>query len=56
MEKLEITGQNLGQVFNGTADFKNCKQWKRINCKQNARWQHLSQLKASVFSSLEKNN
>jgi hypothetical protein len=23
--------------------------WKRISCKQSARWQHLSQLKASVF-------
>jgi hypothetical protein len=24
-------------------------QWKRINSKQIARWQHLSQLKASAF-------
>jgi hypothetical protein len=24
-------------------------QWKRINCKQSTRWQHLSQLKASTF-------
>ena len=24
-------------------------QWKRINCKQIARWQHLSRLKASAF-------
>jgi hypothetical protein len=23
--------------------------WKRINCKQSARWQHLSRLKASTF-------
>ncbi len=29
-------------------------QWKRINCKQSARWQRLSQLKASAFSSLQK--
>ncbi len=26
-------------------------QWKRINCKHSARWQHLSQLKASAFLS-----
>ena len=24
-------------------------QWKRINCKQSTRWQHLSRLKASAF-------
>jgi len=30
-------------------------QWKRINGKQSARWQHLSQLKASAFFSLQKN-
>jgi hypothetical protein len=29
-------------------------QWKRINRKQSARWQHLSWLKASAFSSLQK--
>ncbi len=29
-------------------------QWKRINRKQSARWQHLSQLKASAFFSLQK--
>jgi hypothetical protein len=29
-------------------------QWKSINCKQNARWQHLSRLKDSVFLSLQK--
>jgi hypothetical protein len=28
--------------------------WKRISCKQNVRWQHLSQLKASAFFSLKK--
>jgi hypothetical protein len=26
------------------------RQWKRINCKQSARWQHLSRLKASRLS------
>ncbi len=30
-------------------------QWKGINCKQSTRWQHLSQLKASAFFSLQKN-
>jgi lipopolysaccharide biosynthesis glycosyltransferase len=29
-------------------------QWKRISCKQNARWQHLSRLKANAYYSLEK--
>ncbi len=29
-------------------------EWKRISCKQSARWQHLSQLKTSAFFSLEK--
>ncbi len=28
--------------------------WKRINCKQSARWQHLSWLKACAFFSLQK--
>ncbi len=28
-------------------------QWKGINCKQSTRWQHLSQLKASAFFSLQ---
>ncbi len=29
-------------------------QWRRISCKHNTRWQHLSQLKASVFFSMQK--
>ncbi len=29
-------------------------QWKGISCKQNARWQHISTLKASAFFSLKK--
>jgi hypothetical protein len=29
-------------------------QWKRISHKQSARWQHLSQLKASAFFCLQK--
>ncbi len=29
-------------------------QWKRINCKQSTRWQHLSRLKANAFFSLQK--
>jgi hypothetical protein len=32
----------------------NC-QWKSISCKQNAGWQHLSQLKACAFFCLKKN-
>jgi hypothetical protein len=28
-------------------------QWKRINCKHSDRWQHLSQLEASAFFSLQ---
>jgi len=31
------------------------QQWKGINRKQSTRWQHLSQLKASAFFSLQKN-
>jgi hypothetical protein len=31
-----------------------CPQWKRISCEQNARWQHLSRLKASAFFCLKK--
>ncbi len=31
-------------------------QWMRINCKQSYRWQHLSQLKASAFFSMQKNS
>ncbi len=29
--------------------------WKRISCKQSARWQHLSRLKASALFFLQKN-
>jgi hypothetical protein len=36
-------------VIKETAD-----KWKRINRKQSARWQHLSQLKPSAFFSLQK--
>jgi hypothetical protein len=42
-------------LSNGTPQFKKCKQWKGINRKQSTRWQHLSQLKASAFFSLQKN-
>jgi hypothetical protein len=31
----------------------NLKQWKRNSCKQSARWQHLSWLKASAFFSMQ---
>jgi hypothetical protein len=29
-------------------------QWKRIRCKQSARWQNLTKLKASAFISLQR--
>jgi hypothetical protein len=32
----------------------NMTEWEMISCKQSTRWQHLSQLKASVFLSLQK--
>jgi len=35
-------------------EVENVFHWKRISCKQNARWQHLSLLKASAFFSLNK--
>ncbi len=41
---------------NGTECFEKSKQkleWKGINRKQSTRWQHLSQLKASAFFSLQ---
>jgi hypothetical protein len=41
-------GQRCKTFYNGARRFKKCKQWKRINCKQSARWQHLSRLKASA--------
>jgi hypothetical protein len=31
-------------------------QWRSIICKHNVRWHHVSQLKASVYCSLQKNN
>jgi hypothetical protein len=36
-----------------TLTYKTMGQWKRISCKQSARWQHLSRLKDSDFFSLE---
>jgi hypothetical protein len=43
--------------FNNTykLDISELDQWKNIDCKQSARWQQLSQLKASAFFSLQKN-
>jgi len=55
-------------VFHGKNSLARCRQacrrpglkeqgqWKRINRKQSARWQHLSQLKASAFLSLREKN
>ncbi len=37
-----------------TCDRRLMMQWKRINRKQSARWQHLTRLKASAFFSLQK--
>ncbi len=31
-------------------------EWRRISCKQSARWQHLSRLKVSTFFSLQQKN
>jgi hypothetical protein len=47
-------GENLKEYFWGFTTLK-IRQWKRINCKQSARWQHPSRLKASAFFSLQKN-
>ncbi len=43
------------QLYVRTEFVKLCRtQWKGINSKQSTRWQHLSQLKASMFFSLQK--
>jgi hypothetical protein len=50
--KRRICHLRISSIFtcsDGSADFKKCKQWKRINHKQIARWQHLSRLKARAF-------
>jgi hypothetical protein len=31
------------------SDLSSIMQWKRISCKHNTRWQHLSRLKANAF-------
>ncbi len=43
-------------IFQGTRcnDNRHRIEWKGINRKQSTRWQHLSQLKASAFFSLQK--
>jgi hypothetical protein len=45
-----------GCVFKGSnpATIGTQRLWKRISCKQNTRWQHISRLKASAFLSLQK--
>ncbi len=50
---LLITFHNMNFSGNGTAHFVKHKQWKGINRKQSTRWQHLSQLKASAFFTLQ---
>jgi len=39
----------LLHYFKGLSNFENSSNGREINCKQSARWQHLSQLKASAF-------
>ncbi len=39
----------------GPKDIHTC-QWRSIICQHNARWHHVSLLKASVFCSSQKNN
>ncbi len=43
-------------VFAGKARSLSLRQLKRISCKHNTRWQHLSRLKVSAFLSLQKNS
>ncbi len=52
---LELTAQvSLLGIFNIFFNYFLIKyQWKRISCKQSARWQHLSKLKASTFFSVQ---
>ncbi len=54
---LQVPNKILGTPKNKTSGlgYKHYdRQWKRISCKQNARWQHLSRLKASAFFCLKK--
>ncbi len=44
----------LWQISSSMFSFSCIKQWKGINRKKSTRWQHLSQLKASAFFSLQK--
>jgi hypothetical protein len=46
--KMYFLSPNPPCKFGGLSDIF-VVQWKRINCKQSARWQHLSRLKASAF-------
>jgi hypothetical protein len=48
-----IMGKSVKSLFhfNGAPEIK---KWNRISCKQTARWQHLSQLKAGVLLSWQK--
>jgi hypothetical protein len=51
-QQIESKAAELAEGSFG--NFISSIQLKRINCKQNAKWQHLSQLKASAFFSLKK--
>jgi len=51
---LSSRGRIVEQMLMLRCSFR-CDQWKRISCKQSARWQHLSGLKASALFFLQKN-
>jgi hypothetical protein len=45
---------NYNKKIAGLKSFKDRQQWRIINRKQSARWQHLHRLKAGAFFSLQK--
>jgi hypothetical protein len=49
-----VTYTKASITKNSTPITLNKLQWKIINCKQSARWQHISWLKASAFCSWQK--
>jgi hypothetical protein len=52
---LNTIGMSIGSLVILELLSSAIDQWNRISRKQSARWQHLSRLKASAFSSLQKN-
>jgi hypothetical protein len=55
-QQQQIESKAAELVEGSFGKFISSIQLKRINCKQNAKWQHLSQLKASAFFSLKTKN